>query len=46
MGGFWEMSHPSFPQVRVRVEVRAGFIFRFMGGVGGWFLGNVLPILP
>ena len=38
MGGFWGMSHLSLPWIRD--------ILRLMGGVGGWFLGNVPPIPP
>ena len=41
VGGFWEMSHPSLPWVRVTVMVGVRFIFRFMGGVGGWFHRNL-----
>ena len=45
MGGFWEMSHD--PSFRLGLESRlVRLIFRFMGGVGGWFLGNVPPIPP
>ena len=46
MGGFKEMSHPPLPLVMIRVKVAVGLIFRFMGGVGGWFQGNVPPTLP
>ena len=34
--GFWELSHPPVPQVRVRVKVGVGLIFKFVGGVSGW----------
>ena len=40
VGGFWEMAHP------LRVKVGAGLIFRFMEGVGRWFLGNIPPTPP
>ena len=46
MGGFWGMSHPSLPLVRVRVKFGVRLIFRFMGGEDGWFLGNVVAPIP
>ena len=33
MDGFWVMSHPPLPEVRVRVM--AEVMFRFVGEVGG-----------
>ena len=44
MDSFWEMPHPPLPEVRVRVTVEV--MFRFVGEVGGWFLGNAPPTPP
>ena len=47
-GEWFSGKHPTHPSLRlgVRVKVGAGLVFRFVGGVGGWFLRNVPPTPP
>ena len=40
------MSHPPLPKVRARVKVGVSFIFKFMGGVGGWVVSRKCPTHP